>query len=84
MAVASGNSGIMFVCDCWSVATGTSDEVLSLFPPSTTLLSSLLFSVVAGAAGVDDESAGGLSPSTDAVDDGTLSSVAAGGLLSIM
>lgn len=73
---------MIFIFDCWSVATGVSDEVLSPSPPCAAVL--LLLSLAGATAAADVEAMGGLSPSTGVVGDGGLPSTAAGGPVSVI
>ena len=60
-----------------------SSAVLLLLAASSAVLLLLAASSAAATAGVDDDVAGGLSPSVDAVGEGGLSSAAGGGPLSV-
>ena len=81
-ADASGNSGMIFIFVSWLTIAGALDGASTLSLSSAVLLL-LAASSAAATAGVDDDVAGGLSPSVDAVGEGGLSSAAGGGPLSV-
>ena len=81
-ADASGNSGMIFIFVSGLTIAGALDKASTLSLSSAVLLL-LAASSAAAPAGVDDDVAGGLSPSVDAIGEGGLSSAAGGGPLSV-